>query len=152
MPFDQAFIDAVNAARALHVRAAQFDQERSTFFKDLRKRGIDADIVKEIVRRFESDDPFSFAEFDEKLAEAIEIYSRSTLAPNLLRTPALATARTPAPATRALASAPAHSRSREGGEAANAGDRPQPRQSQEGKPCDSSKSSPVVVQFAGGRS
>lgn len=113
-PEVKLFIETVNEGRALHVRMKNFDLERSDYFANVRKRGIDPHIVKEVIRRYESKDPLSFSEFDEKLNQAIETYSKFSpkeeLAQDLLRVGASAPAHT---RERAHVGASAHAQARE---------------------------------------
>lgn len=81
----QAFVDGVNAIREIIIEGAAFDQKRSDLFADLRANRVDHKLAKEVARRFEAKDPMGAYEFDREFDEAIEIYSKSLVAQDLLR-------------------------------------------------------------------
>lgn len=82
----QAFVDGVNAIRAVIVRGIAFDKERSELFADLRRRRVDHNLAKEVAKRYESKDPMAAHEFDRYFEEAVEIYAKSlNVAQELLR-------------------------------------------------------------------
>lgn len=70
------FFEMLADGRDLYKRVKVLHEAKASYYANIRQRGHSRKIAKEIIRRFESDDPLSFQEHDEQLTQVIEKYSK----------------------------------------------------------------------------